>query len=169
MYAGFLNKLKPRLPLLCQMHRLCSVARVTYSELGLTFGSKITARYAARVAELESRGHPPSRTLSHAPFCHLHPHHGHKDNTPPSPFSAWDAVPLFPQVHCPCGATIISNPPLRPAHYPIFDPLLLPGGLATSVPGQPPRVRQDTPRTPVHQTEYSLRTTLWRDPSYLNS
>ena len=40
MYAGFLNKLKPRLPLLCQMHRLCSVARVTYSEFGLTFGSK---------------------------------------------------------------------------------------------------------------------------------
>ena len=36
MYAGFLNKLKPRLPLLCQMHRLCSVARVTYSEFRLT-------------------------------------------------------------------------------------------------------------------------------------
>jgi len=70
------------------MHRLCSLVRVTYSEFRLIFDSNITARYIARVVELESRGHPPSRALSHAPFCHLHPHHGHKDNTPPSPFSA---------------------------------------------------------------------------------
>jgi len=43
----------------------------------------------------------------------------------------------LPQIHRPCGATIISNPPLRPAHYPMFDPLLLPGCLATSVPAPP--------------------------------
>ena len=111
MCAGYLNKLKPRLPHFCLMHRLCSVAWVTYSEFGLTLDSKITARYSARVAELESRGHPPSCALSYAPFCHLHPRHGHKDNTPPSPLSAWHVVPPFP-IHRPCGATIISNPPL---------------------------------------------------------
>jgi len=101
MCAGYLNKLKPRLPLFCLMHRLCSVARVTYSEFGLTFDSKITARYAARVAEYESRGHPPSCALSCAPFFHLHPRHGHKDNTPPSPFSAWEVVPPFPRFTAP--------------------------------------------------------------------
>jgi len=106
MDAGLLNKLKPRLPLLFEMHRLCSLARVTYSEFGLTFDSNVTARYAACVAELESRGHPPSRALSYAPFCHLHPHHGLKVNTPPSPFPAWDAVPPSPD-----------PPPLRSDNY----------------------------------------------------
>ena len=106
MDAGLLNKLKPRLPLLFEMHRLCSLARVTYSEFGLTFDSNVTARYAACVAELESRGHPPSRALSYAPFGHLHPHHGLKVNTPPSPFPAWDAVPPSPD-----------PPPLRSDNY----------------------------------------------------
>jgi len=103
----------------CQMHhRLCSFARVTYSEFGLVFDSKITARYAARVAELESRGHSPSRALSHAPFCHLHPHQTR-------PQGQYPAVALlclgrgahFPQVHRLCGATIVSNSPLRPAAH----------------------------------------------------
>jgi hypothetical protein len=102
MYASFLNKLKPRLPLLCQMHCLCSLVRVIYSEFGLIFDSNITTRYAACVAELESRGHPPSRALSHAPFCHLHPHHSHKDNTPLSHFSLLGTrCPLSPRFTAP--------------------------------------------------------------------
>jgi len=60
-------KLKPRLPVLRKMHRLCSLAEVTYSEFGMTFDRNITARYAARVADLESL------TRSRPPFCPLYP------------------------------------------------------------------------------------------------
>ena len=135
MDAGHLNKLKPRLPLLFEMHRLCSLARFTYSEFGLTFDSNVTARYAARVAEL-GRAPTQSRTFKRS----LLP-----PASPSRPQGQYPAVALlclgrgatFPRVHRPCGATIISNPPLRPAHYPILDPLLLPGGLATSVPAPP--------------------------------
>ena len=33
-------KLKPRLPLPCEIHRLCTLARVTHSNFGMTFDSK---------------------------------------------------------------------------------------------------------------------------------
>jgi len=145
--ASLLDKLKPSLP------RNASVlsARVTYSEFGLTFDSNIIARYAARAAELESpQASSTHSALSRAPFRHLHLHHDLKDNTPPSP-SAWDAVPPSPRSTRPCRATIVSNPPLRPAHYPMFDPLL-PGCLATSVPA-PPRVRHATPACPSNRIQ----------------
>ena len=149
------------------MHSLCSVARVTYSELGLTFCSKITARYAARVAELESRGHPPSRALSHAPFCHLHPHHGHKDNTLPSPLSAWDAVPPFPRSTAPAERRLSLIHYCAPHTTPYLTRCYSQAALLLRFQGS--RRGLDKTRTPVHQTEYSLRTTLWRDPSYFNS
>jgi len=103
MDAGLLDKPKPRLPLLRKMHHLCSLARVTYTEFGLIFDSKITARYpAAHAAALEAPGIHPFflHTFMHSLF-YLYPHHGLKDNTPPSPFSVRDAVPSFPQVHPP--------------------------------------------------------------------
>ena len=73
MYAGFLNKLKPRLPLLCQMHQpvLCRSGHLLRIRPDLGFDSKITGRYAARVAELESRGHPPKSTQGQHPAVAL--------------------------------------------------------------------------------------------------
>jgi len=68
MDADLLNMLKPSLPLLCEMHRLCSLARFTYSEFGLTFDSNVTARYAARMAELEAAGTHPVAHFHTLPF-----------------------------------------------------------------------------------------------------
>jgi len=127
-------------------------ARVTYSEFGLTSDSNLIARYAARAAELESPQASTHSAFSRAPFRHLHLHHDLKDNTLPSP-SAWDAVPPSSRSTRPCSATIVSNPPLHPAHNPMIDPLL-PGCLAISVPAPP---RLGTPHLPVHLTEYSQR------------
>ena len=155
MDAGLLDKLKPGLPPLRKMHRLCSLAGVTYSEFGMAFDSNIND--AAHADELESpRASTQSRTFMRSLSPPASPSHGLKDNTPPSPFSAWDAVPLSPRSTRRCGATIVSNPPLRPAHYPMFDLLLLPGCLQLLLWCQCRR-GLGTPRLLVHQTEYSLR------------
>jgi len=61
--AGLMVKLKPRLPLLREMRRLCSLAEVTYSEFGMSFDRNITARYAARVVDLESLTSPDHALL----------------------------------------------------------------------------------------------------------
>ena len=84
--AGLMVKLKPRLPLLREMRRLCSLAEVTYSEFGMTFDRNITARYAARVADLESL------TRSRPPFCPLYPPITASSTTPhrrPSLLGTW--------------------------------------------------------------------------------
>jgi hypothetical protein len=95
--AGLLVKLKPSLPLLREMHRLCSLARVTYSEFGMTFDSNITERYAARVAELESpREYTRLRTFTRSLSPPASPDHDLEEYAPPSPFSTWDAVPPSP-------------------------------------------------------------------------
>jgi len=151
MDAGLLDKLKPGLPPLRKMHRLCSLAGVTYSEFGMAFDSNIND--AAHADELESpRASTQSRTFMRSLSPPASPSHGLKDNTPPSPFSAWDAVPLSPRCTRRCAATIVSNPPLRPAHYLMFDLLLLPGCLATLVP-VPPRVRHATPACPPNRIQ----------------
>ena len=128
------------------MHRLCSIARVTYSEFGLTFDSKITARYAAHVAVLESRGHPPSRALSHAP-------------PPRSTAPAERQLSLIH--HC------------APHTTPYLTRCYSQAALLLRFQRRRRGLDKHASHAclTVHQTEYSLRATMWRDPSssYFNS
>jgi len=124
----------------------------------MTFDRNITARYAARVAELVSLGDQLGRALSHAPFRHLHPRSRLRDYAPSSPFSAWDAVPPSPYVHAPLqsdGCLSSTTSIHYCAFYPVFDPRLLLGCLANFVSSA--ATVSSTPRLPVHEAEYNLR------------
>jgi len=113
-----------------EMHHLCSLARITYSEFGMTFDSNITARYAA---PCDRAGKPPgtiarastrSCTFMRSLSPPASPDHGLENYAPPSPLSAWDAAPPSPRSTRPCGAKIVSYPILC-TFYLVFDPRLL--------------------------------------------
>jgi len=112
------------------MHRLCSLARVTYSEFGMTFDRSITARNAPLVAELESpRASTPSRTFTRFLLPPASPDHGLENYALPSSFPACDAVPPLAERRL----SLIHYC----AFYPMFDPQFL-AALLLSVAAPPP-------------------------------